>query len=142
MQGDLSLTKWSPQYLPLLLWGKTLDSSGGNVGRKKEKKISPRVSCKNAITKIESRMKGKHKKRKQAMRDNIRSHFGFLEAECGWADGCSFVSLEETIRCKYAWPSSEGQAEEERLCPAASGLVASFLLWAVAPPAEVYSFSL
>lgn len=76
------------------------------------------------------------------MTDNIRSHFGFLEAECGWADGRSFVSLEETIRCKYAWPSSEGQGEEGRLCPVvASRLVASFLLWVVAPPAEVYSYS-
>lgn len=76
------------------------------------------------------------------MTDNIRSHFGFLEAECGWTDGCSIVSLEETIRCKYAWPSSEGQGEEGCLCPVvASRLVASFLLWSVTPPAEVYSNS-
>jgi len=112
-----------------------------NIGREKRKYLS-KVSCKATITKIESRMKGRQKKWNQAMTDNIRSHFGFLEAECGWADGRSFVSLEETIRCKYAWPSSEGQGEEGRLCPVvASRLVASFLLWVVAPPAEVYSYS-
>lgn len=44
------------------------------------------------------------------------------------------------IRCKYAWPSSEGQAEEGRMCPVALRLVASFLLWVMAPSAEVYSY--